>query len=129
METITTVGYGDFSGGTAVEYCFTMLVQFTGLWITSVLMTAMTKYVNDDFTFDQYIIEKFNALDLWITKIEKANKPKFINPQLFHDIRKNLEVAFGHDFNTIVEEFHFYQQLTPRDQTMIIDQLFGKFKN
>jgi hypothetical protein len=52
METITTVGYGDFSGGTGVEYCFTMLVQFTGLWITSVLMTAMTKYVNDDFTFD-----------------------------------------------------------------------------
>lgn len=28
----------------------------------------------------------------------------------------------------IIEEFDFFQQLTPRDQTLVIDVLFGSFK-
>ena len=108
METVSTVGYGDYSGQTIYEYSFTMLVQFTGLLITSVLMVAITKFIDGDFTFDSYIELKFRQLDLWITRVEKSNRPKYIQPNLFYEIRKNLEISFAHDFNVIIEDFGFY---------------------
>jgi hypothetical protein len=115
METISTVGYGDYTGGTRAEYIFSMLVEFSGLSLCSVLMFTVNNLSKKDFHFAVYIEDKYQALDLWITKIEKCNKPKYIRPQLFQRVRKNLEVAFAYDFNVIIEEFKFYQKLSPRD--------------
>jgi len=39
---ITTVGYGDFVGGTTVEYLVTIVIEFTGL----VVFTVLTLLVN-----------------------------------------------------------------------------------
>ena len=37
-------------------------------------------------------------------------------------------MAFNHDFNLIVEEGeNFYKQLAPRDQTALVNRLFGEF--
>jgi hypothetical protein len=83
METITTVGYGDYSGGTKAEYIFSMIVEFSGLSLCSILMFAVDKLFQEDFHFAAYIEDKYSQLDIWITKIEKCNKPKFIRPQLF----------------------------------------------
>ncbi len=34
---ITTVGYGDYTGSTSIEYCYTMAIEFLGFVIFSVL--------------------------------------------------------------------------------------------
>ena len=39
---ITTVGYGDYSGGTTLEYEFSMCLQFLGM----VVFTMMSSTVN-----------------------------------------------------------------------------------
>jgi hypothetical protein len=60
--------------------------------------------------------------------VEKSNGLRFINPSLCQSIRHNLEVAFAYDFNVIVEEFDFYEKLTPRDQNELLNLLFGSVK-
>jgi hypothetical protein len=55
METITTVGYGDYSGGTKAEYLFSMIVEFFGLSLCSILMFSVTKIFADEFNFDKFI--------------------------------------------------------------------------
>ncbi len=34
---ITTVGYGDFTGGTTVEYLVTIVIEFVGIIVFAVL--------------------------------------------------------------------------------------------
>jgi hypothetical protein len=41
---------------------------------------------------------------------------------LYNDIRKYVEQAYKYDFNLLIEEFEFYQQMTPHSQTKIIQE-------
>ena len=51
-------------------------------------------------------------MDLWISKIEKSNLHKSIDPAQLLTVRKTLEDAFLQDFNVIIEEFDFYQNIS-----------------
>jgi len=43
---------------------------------------------------------------------------------MYYNISKYIEEAMLFDFNLIVEEYGFYQQLTPRLQTDLISSVF-----
>lgn len=114
FEVITTVGYGDYSGATSEEYIFSIILEFMGLTFFSFLMGSINGIFNTSDNFDDLIEEKLDSLDMWIKKIEKSNKPFHIQPTLYNDIRKYVEQAFLYDFNLVIEEFQFYQQITPK---------------
>jgi hypothetical protein len=78
FEVITTVGYGDYSGATKEEYVFSICLEFIGLTFFSFLMGSMNSIFNTSDKFDDLIEEKLDALDMWIKKIEKSNKPYHI---------------------------------------------------
>jgi len=120
FEVITTVGYGDYSGATSDEYIFSIALEFLGLTFFSFLMGSINGIFNTSDNFDDLIEEKLDSLDMWIKKIEKSNKPFHIQPTLYNDIRKYVEQAFLFDFNLVIEEFPFYQQITPKMQTDLI---------
>jgi len=120
FEVITTVGYGDFVGKTSYEYVFSIVLEFLGLTFFSFLMGSINGIFNTKDNFDDLIEEKLDSLDMWIKKIEKSNKPYHIQPTLYNDIRKYVEQAFQFDFNLVIEEFQFYQQITPKMQTELI---------
>ena len=120
FEVITTVGYGDYSGSTSGEYVFSIALEFLGLTFFSFLMGSINGIFNTSDNFDDLIEEKLDSLDMWIKKIEKSNKPFHIQPTLYNDIRKYVEQAFFYDFNLVIEEFPFYQQITPKMQTDLI---------
>lgn len=120
FEVITTVGYGDYSGKTSEEYIFSIILEFLGLTFFSFLMGSINGIFNTSDSFDDLIEEKLDTLDMWIKKIEKSNKPLHIQPTLYSDIRKYVEQAFKYDFNLVIEEFTFYQQITPKMQTELI---------
>ena len=105
---ITTVGYGDYSGKTRNEYIFSICLEFLGLTFFSFLMGSINGLFNNSDSFDDLMAEKLDALDVWIKKIEKSNKPMHIQPTLYNNIRSYIEQAFQHDFNIVVEEFDFY---------------------
>ena len=130
FEVITTVGYGDYSGSTSGEYIFSIALEFLGLTFFSFLMGSINSIFNTSDNFDDLIEEKLDSLDMWIKKIEKSNKPFHIQPTLYNDIRKYVEQAFLYDFNLVIEEFPFYQQITPKMQTDLIQntRVFKEFE-
>ena len=130
FEVITTVGYGDYSGSTSDEYIFSIALEFLGLTFFSFLMGSINGIFNTSDNFDDLIEEKLDSLDMWIKKIEKSNKPFHIQPTLYNDIRKYVEQAFLFDFNLVIEEFPFYQQITPKMQTDLIQntRVFKEFE-
>ena len=75
FEVITTVGYGDYTGGTSSEYIFSIALEFLGLTFFSFLMGSINGIFNTSDNFDDLIEEKLDSLDMWIKKIEKSNKP------------------------------------------------------
>ena len=42
--------------------------------------------------------------------------PYYIDPNLYFKIVRNMEESFLTDFNMIIEEYGFYQKLTPKMQ-------------
>ena len=51
-------------------------------------------------------------------KLQRANDPKgkiFMKSTLYKQIEGFIIEAFTYDHNSIVEDFEFYQQLTPKD--------------
>ena len=101
-----------------------------GLTFFSFLMGSINGIFNTSDNFDDLIEEKLDSLDMWIKKIEKSNKPFHIQPTLYNDIRKYVEQAFLYDFNLVIEEFQFYQQITPKMQTDLIQntRVFKEFE-
>jgi hypothetical protein len=93
-------------------------------------MGSINGIFNTSDNFDDLIEEKLDSLDMWIKKIEKSNKPFHIQPTLYNDIRKYVEQAFLYDFNLVIEEFPFYQQITPKMQTDLIQntRVFKEFE-
>ena len=76
-------------------------------------------------------MDKTDALDLWIKKLQQANSlicNMYIPPELYVSISENVEEAFKNDFNMIIEEHSFYQQLSPRMQTQVINLIFEDFR-
>jgi len=61
---------------------------------------------------------------MWTLKIEKCVLYRFIPSGMYYNISKYIEEAMLFDFNLIVEEYGFYQQLTPRLQTDLISSVF-----
>mgnify|MGYP001189948061 CR=1 FL=1 len=108
FEVITTVGYGDYTGASSEEYVFSIILEFLGLTFFSFLMGSINGIFNTTDSFEDLIEEKLDSLDMWIKKIEKSNKPYHIQPTLYNDIRKYVEMAFLYDFNLVIEEFEFY---------------------
>ena len=73
--TVTTVGYGDYSGATSSEYIFSIILEFLGLTFFSFLMGSINSIFDTSDNFDDLIEQKLDQLDMWIKKIEKSNKP------------------------------------------------------
>jgi hypothetical protein len=91
-------------------------------------MGSINNMLKKSDNFESLIDEKLGMLDIWIKKIERSNKPYYIPPDLYSNIKQFVHDAFLHDFNLIIEEFNFYQQIPPKMQTEIISTIFKDFQ-
>ncbi len=66
---ITTVGYGDFTGGTTGEYLVTIAIEFAGIICFTVLNSLVNQLAASSLTYEKFIFEKFTALEEWIIKV------------------------------------------------------------
>jgi hypothetical protein len=110
---ITTVGYGDFVGGTTAEYLVSIAIEFGGFIVFTVFTLLVNQSVESGFAYDELVAKKFRFLEEWMVKLERCNWPRSLDPVRLIAIRKNLENAFQFDFNVIIEEFDFYEHLSP----------------
>lgn len=69
-------------------------------------------------------MDKTDSLDVWIKKLQQANstiRNFYIPANLYLSISETIEEAFKNDHNLIIETFPFYQQLSPKMQTAVIN--------
>ena len=50
-----------------------------------------------------------------------------LSERLYSNIKHFISDAFKLDFNMVIEEYHFYYNLTPRMQTQLVDLVFRDF--
>lgn len=55
---ITTVGYGDYAGGTTIEYIASFGLEFFGLVVFSMLQVAVDTVIQYDISYDSFKMEK-----------------------------------------------------------------------
>lgn len=53
--------------------------------------------------------------------------PNYIDPNLYFKIVRSMEDGFLNDFNMIIDEYSFYQKLTPKMQNELIKAIFPAF--
>ena len=111
LTTITTVGYGDISGSTTPEYIYSMCVEFIGLTFFSMLTGTISTMFSGDQSFESLINARMEELDLWLLRLENCNKQEKIPNKLYHSIKEFIQDAFVYDFNLIIDEFDFYNEL------------------
>lgn len=130
MTTITTVGYGDYSGSTSTEYIYSLFTEFIGISLFSYMMSEIQNTFMSNDSFDSFIHQSMDNLDLWIKRLEKSNKPFYLSPILYQKIKKFISDAMEHDFNTVIEDFDLFQQLSDRLKTDLIEgiQMFHDFQ-
>ena len=128
LTTITTVGYGDITGSTSIEYGFSMIVMFFGLTFFSLLSGTIQSVLSSDESFDSLIQIRMDQLDHWILRLEATNNNNKLPCDLYHSIKVYIEDAFLFDYNLIIEEYDFYQKLPSDIQNRVNDSLFGNFK-
>lgn len=111
FEVLTTVGYGDFAGNNTLEYLFTIFLEFCGLSFFATLTGLITPLVTPEKDYSGLLMDKTEALDLWIKKIQQAKSTicsLYIPGKLYLSISETVEEAFKSDFNLIIEEFGFF---------------------
>lgn len=111
LTTITTVGYGDINGNTTPELLFSMCVEFIGLTFFSFLTGTISVMFSGDQSFESLINARMEQLDLWLLRLENCNKEEKIPNRLYHSIKEFIQDAFVYDYNLIIEEFNFYNEL------------------
>ena len=130
-EVITTVGYGDrgipIEDENIADVLFTLMIEFVGVLMQAVVINVMTDFASTQYSFASLVNDKMEPLQLWINKIQVSNKPYFLDPSLYKKIVMTVEDALNDDFNMIIEEFEFYQKLSPKMQTALIKEIFSGF--
>jgi len=129
---LTTVGYGDYAGLNANEYCFSIGLEFCGLTFFALLTGLIAPLVTPEKDYQGMLMEKTGDLDIWIKKLQEANSSicnNYLPASLYLNISETVQEAFKNDHNLIIEQFGFFQQLSPKMQTEVINLIFADFKH
>ena len=87
---VTTVGYGDYSGGTSLEYLVTIGLEFFGLVVFALLQVSVNTIVEYDISYESHCDENTSAMVNWLQSLEISGYPKPLPNNLFQEIQDNL---------------------------------------
>ena len=79
---MTTVGYGDYSGGTTREYLLSLLLEFVGFCYNAILISIMSSFFASEISFDDLLTARMSEMELWMNRIQLSYKPNFLHPKL-----------------------------------------------
>ena len=83
VTTLTTVGYGDIYGTTKEEFIYTMIVEFIGILVFSIIMSTVNSFLSAQGDVD--IVEaKSDQVDVWLVKLDNSRMSKSL-PKILYD--------------------------------------------
>ena len=68
---VTTVGYGDYTGSTTLEYLVSFGIEFFGFIIFSMIQLAILEIVSLNQSYEAYIQEMDLTALIWFKKLER----------------------------------------------------------
>ena len=123
---ITTVGYGDYSGGTTLEYCYTMSIEFFGMILFASIQIAVQQVIDHNPDYEHYVHEVDQRINEWLLLLESSNFSINMPSDLHETVKQGLWQSFRCDNKTIINEYNFYQELSPKLQNELVQEVFGK---
>ena len=123
MTTLTTVGYGDIYGQTEQEYIYTMIVEFIGILVFSIIMSTVNTFLSAQGDID--IVEaKSDQVDVWLVKLDNSRMSKSLPKILYDKIKVYIQESLTHDHKKLIDGYEFLMQLKPRLRYELIKELF-----
>jgi len=86
MQTIVTVGYGDYCAVTKAEYIFMIFVEFFGIVVMSVSATTIMNLFRKSISFNDQMQEKSSSRDIWVKRLEQPLHPINLPPHIYQKI-------------------------------------------
>ena len=93
LTTITTVGYGDYTGVNTDEYLFTLVLEFTGVTFFSLMLFKTNEIAQKKFDFQALLSHHLDRINFWIRKMEKSNDDQQVELLLYRDMVTHVENA------------------------------------
>lgn len=63
---ITAVGYGDYTAGTSLEYCYAMMLEFLGFVIFAILQIAILQIMNLERGHQEALNDNDVRIMIWL---------------------------------------------------------------
>ena len=109
QQTLTTVGYGNTSYQTELEWIFVMLLEMVSIGLTSLLLITIWEIIKlRDRAFEEIVFTRMASFETWLLKTQICGRPLYLTRSLSLNIGKSIEESLFYDFNIIVEEFDLY---------------------
>lgn len=106
-----------------------MFVEFVGLTFFSFLTITISNMFMGNQSFETMMNARMQELDLWLLRLENCNKEEKLPTKMYHLIKETITDAFVYDYNLIMEEFSFFNELPADLRNRISDLLFKPFKS
>ena len=126
MTTFTTVGYGDISGNTELEYFYQMIVEIIGIGFFAYLMGNINSLIVQTDSIYELKAAREEELELWLIRLDKAVKQKVLMNDYFQHITKFHSSSWDKSLIRLKRE-ELFQKLKPQMQYELIDYLFKEF--
>lgn len=110
----SSIGYGDITPGTDMEYQYTLIVQMCGIGIYGYMIgTIQTLFM--DIGQDDPLTEQQEMINLWLVKIDRSKPSVILSKKVFSDVRDFYMKKFKHETKLVVEDpDQFFTRLKPR---------------
>jgi len=106
VTTLTTVGYGDIYGKTEQEFVYTMVVEFIGILVFSIIMSTVNSFLSA--TGDVDIVEaKSDQVDVWLVKLDNSRMSKSLPKILYDKIKVYIQESLTHDHKKLIDGYDF----------------------
>jgi len=106
VTTLTTVGYGDIYGTTEEEFIFTMVVEFIGILVFSIIMSTVNSFLSARGDVD--IVEaKSDQVDVWLVKLDNSRMSKSLPKILYDKVKLYIKESLMHDHKKLIDGYDF----------------------
>jgi len=78
VTTLTTVGYGDYKGFTSPEYVFTYIVEFSGILLFAIILSAFGEILDGESAegTGDIVENKMEDVDVWLVQLDNSRLSK-----------------------------------------------------
>lgn len=123
MSTITTIGFGDFTGNASNEILFQMMCLIIGVGFFGYILAQIDSMLVQVYTLEELQKEREDMVSVWQMRIDRVFKEKFLSNHYYDHINGFFLLYWNLDYNHL-KDTEFYQQLKPRLQNELADSCF-----